>query len=158
MVEYNNPPRINDKIAKGDDVTRIIKTSTPGKERARLSKAIVITIREFMRHNEPNHHTRDMIAFIILALKEIAEGIDKSVAAWEKRGYWVKADKYRMEWQWSGHFAKELQSAFKDEKWNNILDLLLKLMDKFKDIKVSDRHRMGKPWEGAHSEYKNHIN
>jgi len=139
-------------------VPRIIKTSTPGKERARLSKAIVITIREFMRQNDPNQSTKDMIAFIILALREIAEGIEKSVAAWEKRGYWVKADKYRMEWQWSGHFAKELQSAFENDTWNTILDLLLKLMDKFSDIKVSDRHRMGKPWVGAYHEYKNQRN
>lgn len=138
-------------------MTRIIKTSTPGKERARLSKAIIITIRELMRHKKTDRHSRDMIAFIILALKEIAKGIDKSVSAWEKRGYWVKADKYRMEWQWSGQYAEELQSAFKEDKWDAVLDLLLKLMEKFNNIKVSDRHRMGKPWEGAYSEYKNQM-
>jgi hypothetical protein len=96
-------------------VTRIIKTTTPGKERSHLSKAIVITIREFMRQKEPNKDTRDMVAFIILALQEIANGIDKSVAAWEKRGYWVKADKYRLEWQWTGQIAGHLQKAFLSE-------------------------------------------
>lgn len=135
-------------------MTRIIKTSTPGKERARLSKAIVITIREFMRQQEPDKNTRDMVAFIILALKEIAAGIDKSVAAWEKRGYWVKADKYRMEWLWAGQYSKKLQEAFKDENWREIAGILVEIMGQFDKIKVSDRHRMGEPWQGAYKEYK----
>lgn len=130
-------------------MTRIIATSTPGKERAQLSKAIVITIREFMRQKEPGKNTRDMIAFIILALNEIAEGIDKSVAAWEKRGYWVKADKYRMEWQWSGLIARNLEKDFQKSDWGSIASILIEIMGKFEDIKVSDRHRMGKPWVGA---------
>jgi hypothetical protein len=135
-------------------MTRIIKTTTPGKERNRLSKAIVITIREFMRKGEPDSETRDMIAFIILALREIASGIDKSVAAWEKRGYWVKADKYRMEWRWSGATANELRDAFDAQSWEKIPAILLKIMQKFDSIKVSDRHRMGKPWVGAFEEFQ----
>jgi hypothetical protein len=135
-------------------VTRIIATSTPGKERAQLSKAIVITIREFMRQKEPGKSTHDMVAFIILALNEIAEGIDKSVAAWEKRGYWVKADKYRMEWQWTGLIAEKLKKSFERNDWGNIASILVEIMGQFEDIKVSDRHRMGKPWVGAHKIYK----
>ncbi len=138
-------------------MTRIIKTSTPGKERARLSKAIVITIREFMRQREPDKNTQDMVAFIILALRAIADGIDKSVAAWEKRGYWVKADKYRMEWLWTGKYAKKLQEAFKEGDWPAIATILLEIMKQFEDIKVSDRHRMGQPWVGAYKEYQAEI-
>jgi len=138
-------------------VTRIIATSTPGKERAQLSKAIVITIREFMRQKEPGKSTHDMVAFIILALNEIAEGIDKSVAAWEKRGYWVKADKYRMEWQWTGLIAEKLKKSFERNDWGNIASILVEIMGQFEDIKVSDRHRMGKPWVGAHKIYKKSI-
>lgn len=134
-------------------MTQIIQTSTPGKERDQLSKAIVITIRTFMRQNEPDDETNDMLAFIILALKEIASGIEKSVAAWEKRGYWVKADKYRLEWQWTGTKAGKLQAAFKFNDWGAISDYLLETMEKFSNIKVSDRHRMGKPWKNAYAKY-----
>ncbi len=147
MNEYNNPQ--NKIYTCGEIVTQIIATSTPGKERARLSKAIVITIREFMRQKEPGNGTYDMVAFVILALYEIADGIDKSVAAWEKRGYWVKADKYRMEWQWTGMVARQLKKSFKSKDWANIADILLEVMGKFKNVKVSDRHRMGEPWKGA---------
>ncbi|MFW5713199.1 MAG: hypothetical protein ACOCYU_00855 [Brevefilum sp.] len=137
-------------------MTRIIKTSTPGKERNRLSKAIVITIREFMRHQEPSRETQDMIAFIILALQQIAEGIDKSVAAWEKRGYWVKADKYRMEWRWTGEIAGQLQSAYEQENWADVASHLIEIMKNLDSVKVSDRHRMGKPWIGASKQYLAH--
>lgn len=136
-------------------MTRIIATSTPGKERAQLSKAIIITIREFMRQDEPGKSTRDMVAFIILALEEITDGIDKSVSAWEKRGYWVKADKYRLEWQWTGTTAKKLRESFKHDNWGEIASTLLDIMKKFENIKVSNKHRMGKPWQRALKEYQN---
>ncbi|QRN83822.1 hypothetical protein JR338_03455 [Chloroflexota bacterium] len=134
-------------------MTRIIKNSTPGKERNHLSKAIVVTIREFMRQTEPDNNTRDMIAFIILALREIGDGIDKSVIAWEKRGYWVKADKYRMEWAWVMPFEQDLIRYFKSDDWGQIAGKLVDLMGRFSSIKVSDKHRMGKPWVGAYKEY-----
>jgi len=136
-------------------VTRIIKTTTPGKERAILSKAIVIAIREFMRQNKPDKNTNDIVAFIILALREIAEGIDKSVMAWEKRGYWVKADKYRLTWQWAGESAEMITQAYNKNDWDKIAEHLLKIMTHFEDIKISDKHRMGKPWVGADREYNN---
>jgi hypothetical protein len=135
-------------------VTRIIKTTTPGKERARLSKAIVITIREFMRQKGPDKSTNDMVAFIILALEQIAAGIDKSVAAWEKRGYWVKADKYRMDWAWVEPKANTLRQSFDAEDWPTIAGLFVDIMARFRAIKVSDKHRMGKPWENAYQEYQ----
>ena len=135
-------------------MTQIIKTSTPGKERGQLSKAIVITIRAFMRQGKPDHETKDMVAFVILALQEISSGIDQSVAAWEKRGYWVKADKYRLEWQWAGKMAHQLQHAFAEEEWGTIAEHLLDTMTHFSNIKVSDRHRMGRPWVNAYTKYK----
>lgn len=135
-------------------MTKIINTSTPGKEKNRLSKAIVITIREFMRMQEPNNTTKDMLAFIILALEEIASGIDKSVSAWEKRGYWVKADKYRMEWHWTEVVAKRLEEGFLNNEWDEITNILVQIMGRFDNIKVSDNHRMGKPWLNAYMAFK----
>ena len=135
-------------------MTKIINKSTPGQEKNRLSKAIIITIRAFMRMKESNASTNDMLAFIILALEEITSGIDRSVEAWEKRGYWVKADKYRMEWQWTGKSAKRLRDAFSQEIENEITQELIQIMGRFSNIKVSDKHRMGKPWVGAYRRYQ----
>ena len=134
-------------------MSRIIKTSTPGKERARLSKAIVITIRAFMRQQEPDQEARDMVAFVILALEKISAGIDKSVDAWEKRGYWVKADKYRMEWRWTGEYARKLRKVFSQSAWELITNIFVEVMRKFSMINVSDKHRMGQPWKDACRKY-----
>lgn len=151
MVEYNIPAK---PIKPGATVSPIVNPSTPGKERTRLSKAIVITIRSFMRQEKPDDKTKDMVAFIILALSEISDGIDKSVTAWEKRGYWVKADKYRMEWLWTGAVADQLREAFSSQNWAEISGVLIQIMGRFSDIKVSDKHRMGKPWIGAYKKYQ----
>lgn len=134
-------------------MAQIINPSTPGKEREKLIKAIVITIRNFIRQQQADDETNDMIAFIILALQVIAEGIDQSVSAWEKRGYWVKADKYRLEWQWAGNTSKKLMKAFEKNDWDGIAINLMEVMERFSDVKVSDRHRMGKPWENAYANY-----
>lgn len=142
-------------------MSRIIKTSTPGKEREQLSKAIVFTIRSFMRQEKPDAETGDMVAFVILALHEIFTGIDQSVAAWEKRGYWVKADKYRMEWQWTAAKSSKLLEAFEKQDWATITTLLIEIIQKFSNLKVSDQHRMGKPWVGANlslSKLKESVN
>jgi hypothetical protein len=138
-------------------VAPIINPSTPGKEREKLSKAIVITIRNFMRQQLPDNETNDMIAFIILALQMIGEGIDQSVSAWEKRGYWVKADKYRLEWQWASTASSKLHNAFEKKDWDVIAINLMEIMERFSGIKVSDRHRMGKPWENAYANYQHVV-
>ena len=65
-----------------------------------------------MRQKEPDKTTKDLVAFVILALREIAAGIEKSVTAWEKRGYWVKADKYRMDWEWSREKSQRACGSF----------------------------------------------
>ncbi len=135
-------------------MTKIINKSTPGQERNRLSKAIVITIRAYMRMHEQNELTKDMLAFIILALEEISSGIDRSVEAWEKRGYWVKADKYRLEWQWTGKSAQRLRDGFLNEIEGEITQELIQIMGRFNKIRVSDKHRMGKPWVGANRRYQ----
>jgi hypothetical protein len=134
-------------------VTQIINRSTPGKERTQLSKAIVIAIREFMRQTKPDQQTKDIVAFVILALEQISEGIDNSVAAWEKRGYWVKADKYRMTWNWTGVTADKLNSALTTENWTEIAPIMLDIISRFDTIKVSNQHRMGTPWKNAYQTY-----
>jgi hypothetical protein len=69
----------------------VIKIEGAGKERKRLTRAVVLAIRELMQQTEPDSKTRDLAAFIALALLAIDETIDESVTPWEKRGYWLKS-------------------------------------------------------------------
>jgi hypothetical protein len=49
--------------------------------------------------------------------------------------------------------SAKLRNAFQAEDWPKIAGLLIETMDKFSNIKVSDRHRMGKPWKNAFANY-----
>jgi len=130
-------------------MSRVINPDSAGKERTRLTKAIVIAIRELAKQTEPNVEARDLAAFISLALQTIAEGIDVSVAAWEKRNYWVKADRFRMEWAWAGQLGEKMRVSVLKDDWANIALLSAQIGQKLHKIKVSENHRMGKPWVGA---------
>jgi hypothetical protein len=143
-------------------MSRVINPDSAGKERTRLTKAIVIAIRELARQSDPSSgsgqaqfaEAKDQAAFIALALQTIAEGIDVSVAAWEKRDYWVKADRFRMEWAWAGQLGEKMKAAVLNEDWGNIAMLSAQIAQKLQKIKVSENHRMGKPWVGAWEKLK----
>ena len=49
----------------------MINPEGAGKERNRLVKSIVLAMRELMRQSEPDEHSRDLAAYIALALLEI---------------------------------------------------------------------------------------
>ena len=127
----------------------IINPESAGKERTQLSKAIVLAVRELAKQSDVNNEAKDLAAFIAIALKTISDGIDVSVAAWEKRGYWVKADRFRMEWLWTGSFADKMKVAIFTNDWGTIAMLMPQIAQKFSKIMVSDNHRLGKPWVGA---------
>jgi hypothetical protein len=138
-------------------MSRVINPDSAGKERTRLSKAILIAIRELARKTEPDGEARDLAAFVSLALQTIAEGIDVSVAAWEKRDYWIKADRFRMEWAWAGQLGKKLQKATIDEEWGDVAMLSAQIAQKLQKVKVSENHRMGTPWQGAYQQLKQNV-
>ncbi|MFN2236946.1 MAG: hypothetical protein ACK2U1_22175, partial [Anaerolineales bacterium] len=92
-------------------MSRVINPDSAGKQRNKLVRLTALTVRELLHQSEPNDETRDMAIFIILSLDSIADSIDPSVEAWEKRGYWVKADRFRMEWTWAKKMADEMRKA-----------------------------------------------
>ena len=131
-------------------MSRVINPDSVGKERTRLTKSIVLCIRELAKQSDVTAETKDQAAYIALALQAIADGIDVSVAAWEKRDYWVKADKFRMEWMWAGQVAAKMKTAVLTDDWAMIAMLMPQIAQKFNKIEVSDNHRLGKPWASAY--------
>lgn len=113
-------------------------------------------MRELAKQSNVTSETKDQAAFIALALQAIADGIDVSVAAWEKRDYWVKADKFRMEWLWAGQYADRMKEAALSDDWAALAALMPMIALKFNRILVSDNHRLGKPWTGAYTLLASH--
>ena len=135
-------------------MSRVINPESAGKDRTRLTKAIVLALRELARQSEPGPVSRDLAAFIALALDTITIGIDASVAAWEKRDYWVKADKFRMEWMWAGLAAAKMKNAVLIDDWATVALLMPQIANKLSKVEVSANHRLGAPWVGAFQQLK----
>jgi hypothetical protein len=133
-------------------LSRVINPDSAGKERTRLMKAIVLCMRELAKQGSVSTESKDQVAFIVLALQSIAQGIDASVAAWEKRDYWVKADKFRMEWMWAGQVAAKIREALLTDDWGAIAIQMPQIAQKLSKVQVSDNHRLGKPWGGAYKQ------
>ena len=128
---------------------RVINLEGAGKERKRLTRGVALALRELMQQTEPNAKTRDLAAFISLALKAIYETIDESVGPWEKRGYWLKADRFRLEWTWTGHLGEAMRKAVLSENWGDVAAISAQVAEKLNGVNVPKQHRMGTPWEGA---------
>ncbi len=130
-------------------MSRVINPDSAGKQRTQLTKAIVLAVRELARQTDTGANTRDLAAFISMALQTISDGIEVSVAAWEKRDYWVKADKFRMEWAWAAPTSQKMRAAVSFDDWASVAMLSATIAQKFSKVQVSENHKLGKPWVGA---------
>lgn len=129
---------------------RVINPDSSGKERTKLTKSIVKAIRQLMTQTQPDQITRDLAAFIVLGLEDIYKSIDISVLAWEKRGYWVKADRFRIDWEWTLQFSKQMREALLKEDWAQVALMAAKTAQKFNNVKIPVNNRIGEPWVGAY--------
>ena len=137
-------------------MSRVINPDSVGKQRNKLVRLTALTVRELLRQPEPNDETRDMAIFIILSLDTIAGTIDPSVEPWEKRGYWVKADRFRMEWTWAKKRADEMREALFVEDWGAVAICAVQIAQQPQvgGVTISPKHRMGTPWVGAWYRFK----
>jgi hypothetical protein len=135
-------------------VSKIIKTESAGKDRNLLVKSVVVALRELLKQTDTGKETMDIVAYISSALQSIAETVDESVAAWEKRGYWVKAEHFRMDWEWTGFYAKGFRESLFDEDWAGVASLAARTGQKLSSVKVAEHNRIGTPWKGAYAKIK----
>ena len=137
---------------------RLINSESAGKDRTRLTKTIVISIRELLRQKEPGDLSRDLIACVLMSLDGIYDTVDASVEAWEKRGYWLKADRFRMDWQWTKIIADQMRPLVLAENYGELIPLMVEVLQALDSVKVSENHRLGTPWTGAWDRLQASVN
>jgi hypothetical protein len=130
-------------------LSRVINYNTPAKARTQLVRAIVIALRTLMSQQEVSEDTRDLAAFIALAIAEVGETVERTVGPWEKRDYWMKADRFRREWLWTEELGPAMQKAVLAEDWPEIARLAARIFEKLSHVQVPKRHRLGTPWQGS---------
>ena len=102
-----------------------------------------------MQKGRPDAESLDMAAFVVLALEKITESIDSSATAWEKRDYWLKADRFRMEWAWVDQAKSLLEAAVLSQDWVKIAPELIAVAQQLGKVEVAEKNRLGEPWVGA---------
>jgi len=98
---------------------------------------------------------RDILVFLLLSLRSIDNLNEKTITAWEKRGYWVKADRYRMQWSWVNKALKELDANITSDNLQASTLTAAHLAQYLTDIQLSKRKRSMRPWINAWNEWKN---
>jgi hypothetical protein len=128
---------------------RVISTENLATDRTRLMKAMAIALRQLASQQGFGDEARDLAAFLVLALDGIAASIERSVQPWEKRGYWVKADRFRMDWAWVEPQASKLRAALLAGDIAGVAACIASLSQRLNEVEVPARHRLGTPWQGA---------
>ena len=128
---------------------KIINLDSGGKQRAILQRNILHACRCYCTEQNINSEVLDIVAFIYSTLKEIEKSIELTTSAWERRDYWVKADRFRMEWSWARRLGMAMQQAVLVDDWAGVAGSAAQIAMKVNGVKVPQRHNLGTPWVGA---------
>jgi hypothetical protein len=131
-------------------LTRVIATESVGQERHRLRRTIAEALRRLAHKHSFDEESRDLAALIVFSLRRLEEGVDQTATAWEKRNYYLKADRFRREWNWVDETAYALESALLLGQSNRVLETLAPLFSKFGDITISRYTRSPSVWRGCY--------
>ena len=131
-------------------MARVINTNSPGKRRSAHMRTIAEILRRLSRQNEIDSETKDMVAALVYCLRGIDATVEESISAWEKRGYWKKADDFQQKWWWASLIAKAIEEMIQSDNWDELPPTILRLYPHCSDIQISKMTRDPRDWRGAH--------
>ena len=133
-------------------MSRLISLTNPGTERNQLRRTVAESLRRLMTKKQIDDEAKDLVALIVYSLRGISEGVEQSARAWEKRDYFVKADKFRMDWAWAEKYANKLEVIMRGELWPDLPLALAELAGKFADITITKFVRTDVLWKGRYQQ------
>lgn len=131
-------------------MSRVVNPNNPGKIRNQNRRTIAELLRRLSQQQKLDQDAMDMAAAIAIALRQIDESIMVTVAAWEKRDYWTKADRFMREWEWAGSTATEMEAMVREEDWGQLPLLMAQLFPYFADVNIKKMTRTPADWMGSH--------
>ena len=131
-------------------MSRIIATESVGQQRNRLRRTIAETLRRLATKPVFDQESLDLAALIVFSLRRLEEGVEQTASAWEKRDYWLKADRFRREWEWIDESAYALESALLLGREDEVPEILITLFPRFSDITIARYTRSAELWEGCY--------
>ena len=131
-------------------MSRIINLANPGKLRNQARRTIAEILRHLLLKRELDDETKDMAAAIVFALREIHKSVDTSATAWEKRNYYLKADRFRLDWEWAELAAQRLADIVQGDRWERLPEELGALAPRFADIRIARMTRDATAWRASY--------
>ena len=129
---------------------RVVSVERVGTERQQLRRTIAEALRRLKEKPDLDEEAKDLAALIVFCLDEIAEGVDRSATAWERRDYYLKADRFRREWAWANRTADEMATLIQQDDWDRLPAVLASLLPHFADVRVTKLVRPPSLWQGAY--------
>ena len=128
----------------------VIRPESAARARGRILGAIAYTLRVGASNPTANSaERRDMLAFVALALRQLSQSVEDTAGAWERRGYWVKADKFRQEWRWADEVARELRLVLAKGDLTRAATLAGSIASHLGRADVPSRLKKTSPWQDA---------
>jgi hypothetical protein len=134
-------------------MSRVISIDGPGKVRNRHRRTIAEALRRLSQKPQLDDEAKDLAALIVLSLHGIADTVDRTTDAWEKRDYFLKADRFREQWRWLEPTADELSGVIHEGQWDQLPSVLAGLMPHFADIRIKQMTRKPTLWQGAYERF-----
>ena len=138
-------------------MSRVINPESGARRRTRLIKQMAQALRHAAQGDAAEATQRDVFAFLSLSLRDICGSVDDTVAAWEKRDYWVKADRFRLEWLWAEQAERELGAALEKGDLQTCALVAARLAGHVNDVKLPKRPPAEPPWSGAWRAWVSHA-
>ena len=120
-------------------------------KRKDLRKLIEASIRPKNPIDYIDDETKDMLALLVFTLRDIANGIEESTLAWEKRNYWIKVEEFRNAWRWASELTGELEYMVVNGEWHTLPSLMVSLFPYYSDIKIIKFTRDSSLWQGCYN-------
>jgi hypothetical protein len=131
-------------------LSRVIHVDSPGKRRSQARRSVAEILRTLGRKTRIDDEAKDMAAMLVFLLQEIKATVDESANAWEKRGYWMKVERFVRDWEWIPQLAADIDDVIRHEAWDLLPELLAGLSPHFDDIQIKSMTRKSDAWRGAY--------
>lgn len=131
-------------------MSRIIATESVGQERHQLRRTIAEALRHLATKPEFDQESLDLAALIVFSLRRLEQGVEQTATAWEKRDYYLKADRFRREWEWLDGTIHALETTLLLGPQDQLPEILATLFPRFGDITIGRYTRTSALWTGCY--------
>ncbi|OGT27279.1 MAG: hypothetical protein A2Z17_00985, partial [Gammaproteobacteria bacterium RBG_16_66_13] len=130
-------------------MSRVIRIQAAHRGRQQVLQAMALALRAAASSQAGSADERDILAFLEACLAEVSRSADETATAWEKRSYWLKADRFRQDWLWTDTIGKCLRQALTAADFERARGCGMELAMHLRQVRAPTSRAQSRPWAGA---------